>query len=63
MMKRCPTCKRFGVEFDPYTGKERCLWLDCQWINEKGVDLEKRKFKPNYKKFRSCIKPKSALTV
>lgn len=62
-MKRCPKCKRFGVEFDTYTGTERCLWMDCQWVNKECVDLDKVKFEINYKEFRNCIKPKSALTV
>lgn len=28
-MKRCKLCHRFGVEFNPYSGKEECLWHDC----------------------------------
>ena len=62
-MKRCPKCKRFGVEFDPYTGLERCLWDDCLWINKEGIDIDKEHFKINYKKFRDCITVKRAITV
>jgi len=57
-MKRCPRCKRFGVEFDTYTGLERCLWNDCLWVNKRGIDLDKVKFKIKFKKFCQNIKKK-----
>lgn len=57
-MKRCPQCHRFGVEYDPYTGTERCLWNDCLWINEKNIDVEKEEFPLNFTRFRRIIKVK-----
>ncbi len=60
-MKRCPKCHRFGVEYDPYTGAERCLWEDCLWVNKDKIDLDQIPSKPNYIKFRDGIKVKRAM--
>ncbi len=40
-MKRCPECHRFGVEFDPAMRMERCIWLNCLWINKDNIDVDK----------------------
>jgi len=62
-MKRCPKCQRFGVEYDPYTGTERCLWNDCLWVNKEGIDVEKHPFKINFKRVRKSIKIKKGIAV
>lgn len=55
-MDRCPQCHRFGVEFDPYTQVDRCLWNDCRWTELTGIF---KKFKKqSFKKFRDAIKLK-----
>ena len=40
-MKRCPNCHRFGVEYDSQIHKEKCIWNDCLWVNEKNIDVTK----------------------
>lgn len=62
-MKRCPKCGRFGVEYDPYSGKERCLWKECLWVNANRINLDKKKFSANYDKFRKTIKIKKGIAV
>ena len=57
-MKRCPKCERYGIEYDPYTGTERCLWDECLWANKDNLDIDKHRFKLNYSKFRKSLKPK-----
>ena len=54
-MERCPQCKRFGVEYDPSTGAQRCLWRDCLWVNRNNIDLDNVKYKPP-SKFKEFIK-------
>ncbi|MCK4947767.1 MAG: hypothetical protein KAS46_05295 [Candidatus Aureabacteria bacterium] len=58
-MKRCPKCKRFGVEYDSFTGVERCVWGDCLWINRDHLDLEHYDYGINFQKFRDSIEKKS----
>ncbi len=55
-MKRCPECKRFGIEYDPNVGTERCLWNDCLWVNSSDLNLDEEKFEANFKKFRESFK-------
>jgi hypothetical protein len=62
-MKRCPNCHRFGVEYDPYAGVERCLWDDCLWVNEDNINLDTAKFKINFTKFRASLKTKKEITA
>lgn len=62
-MKRCPQCKRFGVEYDPQTGKEKCVWSDCLWVNEKGVDLDTYDYGVNFVEFRNSINIKREMAV
>ena len=62
-MKRCPQCEKFGVEYDPYTGTERCLWDACLWFNKNNEDLDKKKFKINYLKFRESLHIKKKIAV
>ena len=38
-MKICLRCHRLSVEFDYVRGEERCLWRDCNWVNDKKVQL------------------------
>lgn len=66
-MKRCPKCERFGVEYNPNSNHERCLWRDCLWINENDIDLDKY-FEmqiaihgTKFKKFKGAIKKKKEL--
>lgn len=62
-MKRCPECKRFGIEVDFFTREERCLWNDCLWVNtnnRRDLDKENLKRTPNFKKFRESIRLKVA---
>ncbi len=53
-MKQCPKCHRFGVEFD--SGEERCLWIDCLWVNKDNIDVDKVKHPIKFKKFIKSIK-------
>lgn len=62
-MKRCPKCKRFGVEFDPYTGVEKCLWKDCLWANSNQVNIEAEKFEINFKRFRKSLQERMGAVV
>lgn len=62
-MKRCPKCKRFGVEHDPQTGEEKCIWIDCLWINEKGIDLDTHDYGVNFVEFRNSINIKREMAV
>lgn len=62
-MKRCPQCRRFGVEYDSSIGAERCLWDDCLWVNEKKKNIEDTKFKPNFTKFRDALKGKKLIAA
>ena len=62
-MKRCPICKRFGVEYDPQTGKEKCLWTDCLWINEENIDLDRYNYGVNFADFRDTISIKREMAV
>jgi len=39
MLKLCPECHRFSVEFDPHQGVERCLNRECGWVNRQGKAL------------------------
>lgn len=56
VMKRCPECKRFGVEHDPNSGRERCVWRDCLWTNTDNIDLERHNYgEANFTKFRDSI--------
>ena len=59
-MKRCPICHRFGVEYDSYSGVERCLWNDCLWVNREGIDLDQKRFPTNFKRFRDRIRKKES---
>jgi len=60
-MKECPDCHKLGVEYDPFTGRERCLWNDCGYVNSENENLDKRNIKSNFVKFRESIKPKEAI--
>jgi len=62
-MKRCPICGKFDVEYDPSLGAERCLWLDCNWINADHSDIDSRKYEPNFTEFRKLLRPKTKMTV
>lgn len=62
-MKRCPKCKRFGVEYDPYTDTDRCIWKDCLWINREGIDLDNYDYGINFKSFRDSIERKKAISA
>jgi hypothetical protein len=62
-VKRCPSCKRFGVKYDPYTKKEKCIWKDCLWSNTKGIDLDAHDFGVNFKEFRDSITLKQGITA
>lgn len=59
-MKRCPQCNRFGVEYDPSIKREKCLYIDCSWINvdNKNIDEENGSSVKNYSKFAKnlCVK-------
>ena len=66
-MKRCPKCERFGVEYDPNVGHERCIWRNCPFINENDVDLDKY-FEmyiaihgTKFKKFKEALRKKERL--
>ena len=50
-MKRCPECHRFGIQFDACSMKEYCLWRDCHWVNENGIDVDKVKHPIRFWKF------------
>lgn len=39
MLKICPKCKSFSVEFDPHQMVERCLNRQCGWINRDRIPL------------------------
>jgi hypothetical protein len=54
-MKRCPKCKRFGIEINLQTKKEECTWRDCLWINITNIDLNKFNYGINFKKFSDSI--------
>jgi len=58
-MKRCPECERLGIEHDPNSGIERCLWRDCLWINHNNIDLDDYwkniKRPPMYEKFKRAL--------
>jgi hypothetical protein len=58
-MKRCPQCHRFGVDYDPYSGIERCVWRDCLWVNKDGIDVDKVKHPIRFHKFIAAIKEKA----
>lgn len=62
-MKRCPKCKRFGVEKDPYTGIERCIWNDCLWINEEGINLDQHNYGLNFMAFYDSIEQKKQVAI
>jgi hypothetical protein len=62
-MKRCPKCLRFGVEYDPYTGTERCLWNDCQWVNTEFINLDNQHNRINFRRFRKSIRIKKAVAA
>lgn len=57
-MKRCTNCKRFGVEYDTQTDKEKCLW-----INEKDIDLDAYDYGVNFVDFRNSINIKREMAV
>lgn len=60
-MKVCPQCDKFSVENDPYTGVERCLRGECSWVNRDKIDLDRKSFPLNYRKFRDSIKIKTKM--
>jgi len=62
-MKRCPKCHRFGIDNDPISGIERCLWNDCCWRNTDNIDLNKVKHPIRYKKFIKSIKVKKGIAL
>lgn len=64
-MKRCPNCKRFGVEYDPTIKKERCLYIDCSWINinDDELDEENGSYVKNYSKFAKNLRIKKDIIV
>lgn len=55
-MKRCPKCKRFGVEYNSSIGTEKCLWDDCLWVNETNINIKDIKFKNNFAKFKEVVR-------
>lgn len=62
-MKRCPECGKFDVEYDPSLGTERCLWRDCRWVNKNHIDLDKKRYIPNFTSFRRTLKPKTRMAI
>lgn len=62
-MKRCPSCKRFGVEFDPQTKKERCVWKDCLWVNVDNIVLDEFDYGVNFQQFRDSLIIKKTIFV
>lgn len=55
-MRKCPACKRWSLEFDPFTKRARCVYLaDCGY-SEFAADRDaftKRRFNNVNKSFRS----------
>ena len=33
MLKLCPKCRSFSVEYDPHQMLELCLDRECNWVN------------------------------
>ena len=62
-MKRCPNCKRFGVEFDPQTKKERCVWKNCLWVNDNNIDLDEFNYGINFKDFLDSVIIKNRIPI
>ncbi len=62
-MKRCPECGKFNVEYDPYIGFERCLWIDCMWINFEKKDLDSEEYKYNFNDFKKTLKRKDSIDL
>ena len=60
-MQRCPICGRFNVEYYSNIGTEKCLWKDCQWVNNDHENLEEKEYECNFKKFRDSIKYKTTI--
>lgn len=60
-MKRCPKCERISIDKDPQTHIERCLWYSCLWENRNKEELDSKKYRINYKKFRESIKAKRSV--
>jgi len=55
-MQQCPACKRWSLEFDPFTKRARCVYLaDCgfsKFIGDRDT-FTKRKFNNVTKSFRA----------
>ncbi len=62
-MRRCPKCNRIGVEQDPYTGNERCVWQNCLWINDGSIDLNTHNYGVNFKEFFEAVEKKRQIAI
>ena len=57
-MKRCPKCERFGIEYECRIGLERCLWVNCTWVNENRINLDEIYYPPKFIKFIKAVTKK-----
>lgn len=58
-MKICPKCGKLGIENDPFSGIERCLWKDCLWVNKEGKKIKNNKCEFSFANFKKTLKPKT----
>ncbi len=57
-MKRCPKCHGFGVKYDPSMKAEKCLCIDCLWVNKDNIDEDKVEHPIRFQKFINAISKK-----
>jgi hypothetical protein len=45
MLKICPKCHNLSIEYDPHQKIDRCLNMQCGWVNRKGEEVEPQSFR------------------